>query len=135
MGHRFLSPEWVDCGRRLVAESPEFRKTLGGISTTVLTVVTETPTGNPHYLWHEVQDGELVRLESGDNGSFANRQAALTIRGTYATFSRLQRGQLTPRAAYLQRLIKLDGDVPEAMRFAPAFIKYHELVRKVETDF
>lgn len=135
MAHRFLSPEWIEAGRRLLVASPEFRKALNGRSTQVLTIVTDGPREKARYLWLEFKNGQLAAAESSTDGDVAKRNAELTITGSYRTFAALQTGALSLQAAYFQRHLKLGGNIQEAMTFAPAFAKYQEIVRKVETEF
>lgn len=135
MAHRFLSPAWIEAGRQLVAESDEFRRLLGDRSTRILTIVTDAPDEGTRYLYYLFDAGRLARVASGNDPSHRSEPAEFTITGSYATFADLQRGTLTLQAAYFQRRLRLQGDLEEALRFAPAFLKFQELVRRVETEY
>lgn len=135
MAHRFLSEAWLEEAKRRLAASKEFHKALGGQSATLLAEITDGPDGRPVFLYYEFHDGAITRAEVGTNGGLASMPAQFHIVGTYDTFVRLQKGDLSLQAAYLQRKVRLRGDFPRAMRFAPAFLTYHKVVRGVETDY
>lgn len=108
---------------------------MGDLDARLLTIVTDAPGGSTLYVYHEFRKGALATMESSTTGKFAERSVDVRISGSYDTFARLQKGTLTLQAAYLQRLIRLGGDVQRALQFAAAFVKYYDLVRAVETEF
>lgn len=118
-----------------MAASPVFRALVKGASGTILTVVTDLPQGDSVEMLHEIRNGELTRVDVGSRGAFAERKPDVTITGSYEAFRQLQQGTLTPQAAYFTRLVRLSGDLTTAARFLPAFVKFQELVRTVETTY
>jgi SCP-2 sterol transfer family protein len=135
MAHRFLSAPWLEEAQRLLRSSKEFHHALGGQSGAILAEITDAPGGGRLFLYYEFHDGALTRAEVGTNGDVSSRSAQFRITGTYESFVQLQKGELTLQAAYFKRKVRLTGDFQRAMRFAPAFLAYHEIVRRVETDY
>lgn len=135
MTARFLTTEWVKEARRLLSGSKAFKTAVAGQSATLLAVVTDNPRGETSYVYYEFADGALAKAEAWEGGGFHGRHAQFTLTGSYDTFARLQRGEMSLQAAYFQRKVKITGDIQRAMRFAPAFMRYHEIVRGVPTVF
>ena len=132
---RFLSPEWVQEARRLLAGSKAFKSAVQGQTASLLAVVTDNPRGHTSYVYYEFLDGTVAKAEAWEGGGFHGRHAQFTITASYDVFARLQRGDLSLQAAYFQRLVRISGDMKRAMRFAPAFVRYSEIVRGIPTEF
>jgi len=133
MAHRFLSGAWLEEAKRRLGASKEFRHALSGQSATLVTEVTDTPGGRALFIYYEFHDGALTRADVSSNGHHDDVQ--FHVQGTYDTFVRLQKGELSLQAAYFQRKVKIKGDFQRALRFAPAFLAYNDVVRKVETEY
>jgi putative sterol carrier protein len=135
MGHRFLTEPWLKEAKRALNASEDFHRALGDQSGAVLTIVTETPKGASAYLYYEFEHGALKRAAVGTDESIAPRNVDFTLTGTWDTFRRLHMGTLSVAGAYFQRKVRIGGDRARALRFAPAFLKYNEVVRRVDTAF
>lgn len=135
MAHRFLSPAWLKEATKLLRASKEFHRALGGQSGTLLAEITEGPGGKATFLYFEFHDGALTNAAVGSDGHVAATKPQLHVVGTYDTFVRLQKGELSLQAAYFTRRVRVTGDFQRALRFAPAFLTYHKIVRRVETEF
>ena len=135
MAYRFLSREWATETRRVLGKSPLFSKAIHGLSSTLLARVTHTPHGKDQFLYFEFADGKLSKLDVGTHDSIAKKEPEFTIEGAYEAFEKLYRGTLSVQAAYFRRQVTIHGNLVHAVRFAPAFVKYNEVARQVETLF
>lgn len=135
MAPRFLTQAWLDEGRRAAAASPAFRKAVHGLTTKLLTEITDAPDGKTRYVLYAFEDGDLVRTEIGTKSTLGRLAAEFRITGKYDTFARLQQGTLTLPSAYFRRLVKIHGNQARALRFAPAFLAYNQAVRRVPTEY
>lgn len=135
MAHRFLSPKWLEEGMRKVDADPKFKKVLGDSSASVLTIIRDPPAGVPRFVWHHFEGGKLAQVEGGNDDKIAQRPSDFTLAGTYDAFAQLQKGTLTVAGAYLKGLVKVSGDLTKAVSFAPAFMRFNELVRAVPTEY
>lgn len=135
MAPRFLSHEWVEAAKARLLASKEFRAATKGQSIAIVAHVTDPPGGKPLHVYYEFENGKLVKAEVGRVGAVAHRHAEFTITGTYDAFAELQRGELSLASAYFKRKIKISGDIAFAIKFAPAFLKYNQIVHGVETTY
>lgn len=135
MGLRFLSQPWLDEGKRVLAASDDFAQSLGETSVRILTHVTQTPSENDQYVFQEFDRGKIKQMRASAKGATAQREVDFRLTGKYDTFCRLQQGTLSVQGAYFQRLVRLEGDLQKALRFAPTFMLYNRLMQRIDTEF
>jgi len=97
----WLSPEWFEETRALVAAQPLFP----GLSARIVAEITNGPEGNVSCYW-EVDEG---RLEASAEGTVEGPDVTLTLSRKDA--ASLCRGDLDPSVAFMQGRVKVAGSM------------------------
>lgn len=111
----FLSQEWLDRQRQLIADLPE----RPGATARVQVVVSGAPDGEVAYL-QVFEDGRLVGCARTRDAS-----ADVTLNQTYADAVAIATGDLDPSAAFMQGRVKVVGSMGSLMAVLPV-LQSHE---------
>jgi putative sterol carrier protein len=111
----FLSQEWLDRQRQLIADLPE----RPGATARVQVVVSGAPDGEVAYL-QVFEDGRLVECARTRDDS-----ADVTLNQTYADAVAIATGDLDPSAAFMQGRVKVVGSMGSLMAVLPV-LQSHE---------
>jgi putative sterol carrier protein len=111
----FLSQEWLDRQRQLIADLPE----RPGATARVQVVVSGAPDGEVAYL-QVFEDGRLVGCARSRDDS-----ADVTLNQTYADAVAIATGDLDPSAAFMQGRVKVVGSMGSLMAVLPV-LQSHE---------
>jgi putative sterol carrier protein len=111
----FLSLEWLDRQRQLIADRPE----RPGATACVQVVVSGAPDGEVAYL-QVFEDGRLVGCARSRDDS-----ADVTLNQTYADAVAIATGDLDPSAAFMQGRVKVVGSMGSLMAVLPV-LQSHE---------
>ena len=106
---KYLSQEWLDEGRKLSDEFPEWP----GASARMQYVVTGAPEGDVKYYW-VLENGKILESKVGEDPS-----AYFTITTTYEDSKKIQDGELDANAAFMQGRMKVTGNMGKLMALMP----------------
>ncbi len=98
---KWLSPEWFEETRAMVAAQPLFP----GLSARIVAEITDGPEGTVSCYW-DVDDG---RLEASAEGTVEGPDVTLTLSRKDA--ASLSRGDLDPSVAFMQGRLKVAGSM------------------------
>ncbi len=98
---RWLSPEWFDQTRALVAEEAPF----SGLSARIQAEITGGPDGDVACYW-AINEGHL---ETGASGKIDGPDITLTL--SWKDASSIGRGDLNPSVAFMQGRLKVGGSM------------------------
>lgn len=132
---RYLSPEWLAEGRRRAAASKELLAAIQGIDATIVNIVTGTPGGKTVYVRYGFRGGDFEELTAGTDPSIPETAADFKVTATYETFCELAQGKLSIALAFLQRRLKVEGNLPRAMRLVKPLDTMNRLLRQIPTEY
>lgn len=127
----YLSPEWVEEGRRRVKAELTPEK-LRHLSSSMTNIYENCPDGKERYFFVEFEDGNLSRFETGEGEP---PKGKFKIIADYDTFVKITRGELGAVKALTSRKLTLRGNMAKALRLAPLVDKLNRVLAKIPTDF
>jgi len=127
----YLSPEWVEEGRRRVKAELTPEK-LRHLSSSMANIYENCPDGKDRYFFVEFEDGNLVRFETGEGEP---PKGKFKIIADYDTFAKITRGELGAVKALTSRKLTLRGNMAKALRLAPLVDKLNRVLATIPTDF
>jgi putative sterol carrier protein len=133
----FPSDEWAAAWLELSNTSAEFAASGRGFVGSVVLVVDAEPAAElatPIYLRLEGRDGRWTRHELGRSAALLD-DALFVVRGPYARWKALIRQELHPIKALLQGKLRIEGHLPELLRWTRALIILASLAGEIETEF
>lgn len=137
MAYDFPSDEWVVKYKEAINTSEAYReagaKWEAGPITLVVSANPDIGLDEDYYIWLELYHGECIKAEqvTEDEGSKAN----FIIRGDYARWKQVVKGELDPVKGMMQGKLKLKGDLPTIVRFVKASNELVRCAQNVDTHF
>lgn len=134
---KYLSPEWVEQGRRHAEQDERLRALIQGVKVSILCVIEETPDHADEVIFIEFDDGKLGELYSGTKADFerSKREATFSVTGPYDTYVLIQEGQLSQTSAVTRGLLRFQGAWTKALRHLRAMEELNRALREVPTEF
>lgn len=112
----YLGPAWAARALWVVQHDTRVRTAVAGSSVSLLVHIENGPPGRAKYLFVRFHEGQLAEHYIGDgHGSPSIPEPDFELRGEYATFASVQRGELDGRKALLSGRLKLHGSMLRAM--------------------
>jgi putative sterol carrier protein len=131
---RFPSIEWAQAFKQAVNDRPEFRAAASDLTADFLFHVKADETlDEDHYIDVLVERGRCTRVDSVDASKVD--QATFVLRGPYAEWARLLRGELDPVQAILTRRLEVKGNVARLVRYVAAAKELGRATQAVDTQF
>jgi len=120
---KWLTQPWFDVQLELGQDQPE----RPGATARMQYVLTGGPDGEVRYCWVLV-DGRMVEDRLGQLDD-----ADLTLTMTYEDARKIQSGELDEQAAFMQGLVKVDGNMAKLMALLPitSSPEYRDLAEKL----
>jgi putative sterol carrier protein len=132
----FPSDDWAAAWIELANGSDEFAASGRGFAGSVVFVIETVPAAGeaPVYLRLEGRDGRWTAFELGRSALLVDG-ARFVVRGPYARWKALILQELHPIKALLQGKLRIDGYLPEILRWTRAIIVLAALAGEIETEF
>ncbi len=105
---KYLTQEWLDETKRLAVD----QLARPDVTARLQYVVVGAPAGDVRYYW-VVQDGKLLDAQLGTT------TADVTMTAPYETWVQIALGELDPSAAYMQGVVKVNGDMGRVLKLLP----------------
>lgn len=142
---RFYSKEWCAAYQQKANADPEWREKMKGFTVKYLFVVTDDPDGNDIKIIWEYNDGELVNFTYETKpapSSFRIGQepwdesiSLMKNQASYATFTKIQKKEITGLAALGSKLWKMEGDLIKAMKYTANNAIIQEMQASVPVEY
>ncbi len=144
MAPRFYSKEWCEAVKQKANSDEEYLKKTKGLTVKYMFIVTHCPDGNDIKVLWEYDKGKTryeytekkapsdMRIGQepwNDSISLIKNQVA------YDTFVKIQKGELTPIGALVNKLWALEGDLVKGMRFQPYNDAVNELQKSIPCEY
>lgn len=128
---RYLGAEWREAGAARLQTELDPGK-MNGVNTSMADIYEDCPGGGEMYLFLECAQGKVVRFETGRGEAPA---AEFSVRGKYATFAAITRGELSSQRALMTGKLKLRGNMAKAIRLAPLADRINKVLAGVPTEY
>ena len=140
---RFYSKEWVDQVTQKCATDAAYLKKAKNYTTPMLYLITDCPDGNDVKLWIDFQAGKMAKVvykmakaPSDFRTEPWNESISLCrIIGSYATYMKLQKRELTAMGALSSKLYKIEGDYIKIMAHLGNFTAALDLWATVPCEY
>lgn len=127
----YLSPEWVEEGRKRV-EAQLTPETLHHVTSSMINIYRNCPDGKERYFHVAFEDGKLTAFETGEG---EGPRAEFRIIADYDTFAKISRAELGAVRALTSRKLTLRGNMAKALRLAPLVDKLNKVLATLPTDY
>lgn len=111
---------------------PDLAETVGGVSLSLLMVVTDRPGLDGEAIFIEFDEGELKHVKAGDREKFEDRYAdtEFTVWAPYNTFAEIHAGRLNEKLAVLSGRVRLKGSMFRALKLLKVVEKLNAILRE-----
>lgn len=129
---RYLSKKWIDAARRRVESIPDLAEVVGGVSLSLLMVVTDRPGLDGEAIYIEFDEGDLKHVKAGGRDAFESRydETEFTVWASYDTFAEIHAGRLNEKMAVLSGRIHLKGSMFRALKLLKIVEKLNAILRQ-----
>jgi putative sterol carrier protein len=127
----YLSPEWVEEGRKRV-EAELTAEKLNKVTSSMTNIYKNCPDGKEHYFYVAFENGKLTGYETGEGEP---PKAEFKIIADYDTFARISRAELGAVKALTSRKLTVRGNMAKALRLAPLVDKLNKVLATIPTDY
>jgi putative sterol carrier protein len=133
---KFLSEEWITCGKQFMLEKIDPAKDLKNLTTSLLCVIENVPPNEiTMNLYLEFQQGKLTDLIVNNNDTFTEKEAVFVITGLYGTYKDIIKGNMSLSMALLKNRLKLKGSKIEALKLIKPIDVVIDSLRKITDEF
>lgn len=125
MAPRFYSKEWVEAVKQAANSNEEYLKKTKGFTAKYLFIVTDCPDGNDVSVLWDMQEGKVAGAEYRAKPAPSDMRIGVEHwdesislaknQGSYDTFAKIQRKELTMLGALGAKLFKVEGDLVKGM--------------------
>lgn len=128
---KYLSPEWRDEARRLLAAelSPE---KMNRISSSMSNIYKKCPDGKDRFFHVKFEEGALSAIETGDG---TPPEAEFVITGDYEIFAKISRAELGAQKALMTGKLKLKGNMVKALKLASVVDRLNRVISKIDAEY
>lgn len=129
---RYLSEKWIDAARRRVEAMPDLAATVGGVSLSLLMVVTDRQDLDGEAIYIEFDEGDLKHVKAGGREEFESRyaQTEFTVWASYDTFAEIHAGRLNEKMAVLSGRVRLKGSMFRALKLLKVVEELNAILRQ-----
>ena len=133
---KFLSEEWITCGKQFMFEKIDPAKDLKNLTTSLLCVIENVPPNETTMnLYLEFQQGKLTDLIVNTSDTFTEKEAVFVITGLYGTYKDIIKGNMSLAMAILKNRLKLKGSKMEALKIIKPIDVVIDSLRKITDEF
>jgi len=125
---KYLSPEWIDAYNATMAADEAVRKALKGKSAVIQMVVADAPDGEVHYSLRIGDGTASASLGDADD-------AEVTIRQSYETSAKVNRGELDGAKAFTQGKVKISGKMMKMMQLQRPLAEVQKALNAIDTEY
>ncbi|MFE3845456.1 SCP2 sterol-binding domain-containing protein [Thermoplasmatota archaeon] len=133
---KFLSKQWIEAARKIVAEEIDPDKDLMNASASLLNVINNVPPdGKTIYFYISVKNGNILELKTGQNNSLMEKNTEFTVSGNYDTYKQIFKGEMSLLIALIKNRIEIKGDKKKALKFVKPIDRLNSFLRKIDTKY
>ncbi len=128
---KYLSPEWRDEAKRLLAAelSPE---KMNHISSSMSNIYKNCPGGKERFFHVKFADGAIAAVEVGEG---TPPEAEFVITGDYEVFAKISRAELGAQKALMTGKLKLKGNMVKALKLASVVDRLNKVIATIEAEY
>jgi len=140
MGDIFGSKEWLDYFAKVLNEDENYKKAAKDWEDSIMLVVNNLPPKVKDYfkkeeliVWFDLWHGQCRKVEILNSQN--ERNAGITLIGSYSTIKKIALGNLSPTVAVMTGQLKAKGNVMKLITNAGASSAFVNSIKKVPTQF